>query len=746
MVGSMETFGSAWTKTHSVDETGWYPIRVLMANGTSGAGATFGLGWNDTGDLTFDTSHMSRLVDPGDGSFLRPKAARAIAITKAAAAAGGATVSLAATSGTPNGKVWIVWGASDLGVESNVADWAGSKCVETALGGSDWSWSGTVAIANPAATPVVRAAIVPSDASLSKVWSAPVVLDAANPSIGPAEAATDGDRMTVSGTMLDLGTGNGLTLTLLWGYAEDLAGARSTNVVVGANGAFSATVPVVPATNGWWRLVARTADGGVDATIPAAFATKGGSVLKNLATAAVSHHTFTISGVLNEYGAGSTTVAVWAGTNETDLVRIDASALVLSKAGEFTLVATFPGDPHTVYWKVASENVAPGGARWTHETPVFATDTVDAGTYTWRPAVAAGDWDDRANWTVEGVPEDDCLGYPGHVQTKVRFLADTAAEIAVTRAFPFQDMDLRVRNLVVTFAGTNAATCRLEGNVVNTREDGNDIDVSGTRLVLSGVTLYDTGVRQYNSDRAFNWASKVSADTTLRLENGAVLSIDGYMHVYGTNAWVEVASGSSMVWRNTGTDGAGFDLCNFGGGLSLDDGAFSTSWFTPQRRVAAVGAGQTVRIAGAASRLRAGYAFRTYSNTEDWMTNDVQIAFLVPVEGWDEIPVYADFAGGTDKSKFGWRDPAAFNGGRIVLSVDKDAPLLNSGRHGTVQLLQWRAGIDVKSVALTDRRGVRMYWTYGFPKFRTTPDYPDEIPTGVAADIVGQAASILILR
>ena len=314
------------------------------------------------------------------------------------------------------------------------------------------------------------------------------------------------------------------------------------------------------------------------------------------------------------------------------------------------------------------------------------------------------------------------------------------------RAFSFQDMDLRLRNLVVTFAGTNAAACRLEGNVFNTRDDGNDIDVSGTRLVLSGVTLYDTGNRQYNSERAFNWASKVSADSTLRLENGAVLSLDGYMHVYGTNTWVEVASGSSMVWRNAGTSDAGFDLCNFGGGLSLDGGTFSTSWFTPQRRVAAVGAGQTVRIAGAAARFRAGYAFRTYSNTEDWMTNDVEIAFLVPVEGWDEVPVYADYVGGADNRKFGWRDASAFNGGKIVFSVDKDSPLLRSGRHRTVQLLHWRAGIDAKSVALTDRKGARMYWTYGFPKIRKSPDYPDEIPTGVAADVVGMGASLLILR
>ena len=112
---------------------------------------------------------------------------------------------------------------------------------------------------------------------------------------------------------------------------------------------------------------------------------------------------------------------------------------------------------------------------------------------------------------------------------------------------------------------------------------------------------------------------------------------------------------------------------------------------------------------------------------------------------------YASYGAGTDATK-----PLAYRSTelahKVVLSVDKHSPLLRSGRSRTwekgnaVQLLEWRAGIDAKNVTLTDRKGVHMYWTYGFPQIRNTPNSPDEVPTGVAADIVGQAGTILIFR
>jgi hypothetical protein len=740
---SMENWGNASSGTFDPPETGWYEVEIRMANGGGGAGNSFGLGWSATGKTTLDPAIMSYFQDPGDGSFLRPKAARSIAVLQADPVAGGVDVSVAATSGMPNGAVWLVWGAADLGVESQPAQWSGRQQLTASLSGSDWSWRGTASIADPDATPVVRAVIVPSAANLSKVWSLPVLLDAGKPAIGPADAVADGDRLTVSGTLASAGSGADFALTLLWGYEEDFSDAASTNLAVAADGSFSGSVPVSPSTNGWWRLVARTSDG-VDATLPTAFETLGGSVLKQLASATVAHHDITASGTLNVLGAGETTVTLWAGTNETDMAAVAGSSKALKAVGPFSVTGTVPGDPHLVCWKIVSVNVAPGGTAWTNETPVYSIMTEDAATYTWKAEKTSGDWDDPANWDVSGVADaNDVLGYPDNAKAKVRFVADTTAEIAVGRSFVFQDMSLKAAGLQVTFAGTNAAVCRLEGDVQNTDENNDWTDLSGVRVVFSGVEVYDTTGH-------FNWSTRSSSDSTLRLENGAVLSMggnNGWVHHFGTNTWVEAVGGSRIVWRSLGSDtSSGFDLCGYGGGLSLEDSRMDVPYFIPQRYVTAPGEDQFLRLAGASAQLRVYAYFRTWSDTADAMTNDVRVSYVVPVEGFDAIPLYAEYAGGADNRLFAWRNPGAYNGGRIVFSVDKDSPLLRSGRHRTVQLMQWRAGIDAKSVALTDRKGVRMYYTYGFPRIRTTANYEGEVPTGVAADIVGQGYSLLIFR
>ena len=501
---------------------------------------------------------------------------------------------------------------------------------------------------------------------------------------------------------------------------------------------------VVPSTNGWWCLVARTSDGGCDATLPAAFETKGGSVLKQLASATVSHHDITASGTLEVLGAGTTTVTLWAGSDENSLEPVSGSAKVLSTAGAFSVTGTVPGDPHLVYWKLVSVNVAPGGTTWTSESPVYTITTEDAATYTWKAEKTEGDWDDPANWTVSGVKDaNDVLGYPDNAKAKVRFVADTTATIAVDRSFVFQDMSLKAAGLQLTFAGTNAAVCRLEGEITNTDENNDWTNLSGVRIVVSGVELYDTNGH-------FNWSTRSSSDSTLRLENGAVLSMvgnNGWIHLFGTNTWVEAVGGSRLVWRSLGdSTSAGFDLCGYGGGLSLEDSRMDVPYFIPQRYVTAPGEDQVLRLAGD-SQLRVYAYFRTWSDTQDAMTNNVRVSYVVPVGGFEQIPLYADYGGGTDNRKFAWRNPSADNGGRLVFSVDKDSPLLMSGRRRAgVQLMQWRAGIDVKSVRLEDRKGVHMYYTYGFPQIRTVPTDENEIPTGVAADIVGQGGTMMLIK
>ena len=222
--------------------------------------------------------------------------------------------------------------------------------------------------------------------------------------------------------------------------------------------------------------------------------------------------------------------------------------------------------------------------------------------------------------------------------------------------------------------------------------------------------------------------------------------MDGWMHVFGTNTWVEVVEGARIVWRNPTSTGAGFDLCNYGGGIRLDDGGMNPPHLVPQRHIGAVGPDQFVEIAGD-SRFQCGVYFRTWDNNADKMLNDVDFVFSVPFKGWKTptaAPVYAEYdRGSDDKKKFAYRSPVG--DGKVVLSVNPRCPLLQSGRVRTVQLLAWKAGIDTANVRLESAAGVEMYYTYGWPSTRTEPD-GNEIPTGVAARVRGNGGTITVFR
>ena len=744
---------------YTATEDGYVPIKLWEWGGSGRLGCQPGWVSSFFWTTAYTTGGPSQqggngwnlLENPeGEPAYLfAAQPARAVAITSARVDGGAVDVAASVSEGAVPGTAWVVWGATDAGTGS-LDDWTGRQSLGTVSEAAQTIQETGLAI-DPALTPVVR--VVVSD-DIGDNWSAPVLLGSAlDPVIGPATADADGDTLAVEGGMLSTGSGSGFALRLLVGYGADAAATATNDVAVAQDGSFSIDAEVLPGTNGWWRLVARTSDGGYDATLPAAFATKAGSVLKPSASATVQHHTATVSAALDVLGAGVTTATVWESADgETGWTAVEGSDRILTKEGAFQLTATFPGAPHALYWKVVAVNVAPGGTAWTNETAVGGPlSTLDQGTYTWDPTVPEGIWNDSGNWIVSDVDAADCIGYPDSPQAKVRFVEGTTARIEVDGAFVFENMSLKYADLDVTFAGTNAATCELRGDIQNVANDANDATpVSNARIVLSGVTAYD-------SSGAFNWATRVSTNCVLRLENGAVLSMDGYMHVFGTNTWVEVADGSTMVWRRLNTDSVGFDFCNYGGGLAVDDATFSTSWLTPQRHVRSAGEPQFVRISGAAPRLQVGYSFRTYSNSEDWMTNDVRFAFAVPQGGYGDYaraPVYAGYVGGgADSRKLGWRDAGAVNGGKVVFQVDPSSPAFRSGRHlKRVQLVSWLAGIDEKSVRLensTTATGVvwsRLFYTYGWPSTATEPSFPGEAPTGVAAEIIGQGGTFLIFR
>ena len=401
------------------DETCWYEFEVRLGNGSGGAGAgednyTFGLGWNTTGTETVSASTMQPFLDPGDGSFLRPFADRAMTVISAEHVSGGVSATVKFSAGLPTGTLRAFWGATDC--VTNQAAWANSSGDLATVDGTETEATIMIPVADLAATPCLRIALM--SANGAELWTTLLLLDDSQPTIGDVSMMTDGDRMTVSGSALSLGSGNGYTLRLHWGYAEDFSDAQSTNIAVAAAGAFAATVPVVPGTNGWWYLVTTTVDGGYDATLPATFVTKAGSVLANVAAvSSVSHHDITAAGTLDVLGAGETTVSLWYGEDDNPSNFVQIAAMPVTEAGAIVFNTTITGAPRTVFFQLRSENVAPGGTTWSSASDVFSGTTTDAATYTWKIEKTEGYWDDPDNWTVSGVTDpNDTLGYPNNAK------------------------------------------------------------------------------------------------------------------------------------------------------------------------------------------------------------------------------------------------------------------------------------------------------------------------------------------
>ena len=474
-----------------------------------------------------------------------------------------------------------------------------------------------------------------------------------------------------------------------------------------------------------------------------AFDTEGGSGLKQLATATVAHHAITANGTLEVLGAGTTTVTLWAGSDENSLAPVAGSSKVLTTPGGFSVTGIVPGDPHLVHWKIVSENVAPGGTKWTSETPVYTITTEDTATYTWKLSSTEGDWDDPANWTVSGIPDvADCIGYPNHAKASVKFLAGTEATVNVPAGtWTFSTMDLNVDPLHVTFVGEGAAATTISGNVWGA---GDTSAWTDWNVVFDNLTVYESNTIQLGGSRSQN--------ATLRLQNGAVLSLSGYQEIKGTNVWLEAVGGSELVWRNGDGDNAGLTLWVADGGLLLEDSTANPPDFNYERgngsasNRATPGDQQVVLKGESVFRIRR-YG-RPYSETDDTGTfGALTITFSVPVDGWTagvDSPVYANYLRGTSDNKmFAWR--SAGKEVPVILEVDPKSPVFNTAGTHTVQLLEWNAGIDTKNVTLTDGEGVHMYYTYGFPQVRTTPTSADEVPTGVAADIVGKGGKTMLL-
>ena len=563
--------------------------------------------------------------------------------------------------------------------------------------------------------------------------------------IGAVSGSADGDRLTVAGNLLSVGSGTGFALKIVWSYDPAFAVAQTNVLATSEAGAFSAVVPVVPGTNGWWQAIATTTDGGYDATRPAAFATRGGSVLNGTASATVSHHTLTITAALDVLGAGETTVSVWAGDTPETMVEIDGSEKTLTGTGSFTVKATVAGDPRPVCWKVVSVNVAPGGTTWTSETRTFTTTTLDEGTYTWKTDVAAGDWDDPANWTVSGVPAGDCLGYPGHAKSTAAFASGTHAVVSVpTGTWTFVTLDISKNLLDLRFVGQGES-----GDDTTLYCNAWGADENNGAWTDWNVTFDNITLREENTISVGGYKT---AQGVLAFENGAVYSFSGWQTVNGTNTWIVLKNGARMFYRGNQGDANGILLRNVDGGLVVDDATLTIPHLCYSRTNRA--RKQQFVLRGETAKATFGRYFRVYSESEDPMAADFEMVFSVPKErnAWKvasaSTPLVGTYTKGTDATKpFAYRSTTN-TVGKAVVTVDPQSEILKTGRNlKCVQLVEWTAEIDEKNVVLRSLPGkADVYYTYGSPSTRLDPLFEGEPPTGIAADLYGQGATVIMVK
>ena len=85
--------------------------------------------------------------------------------------------------------------------------------------------------------------------------------------------------------------------------------------------------------------------------------------------------------------------------------------------------------------------------------------------------------------------------------------------------------------------------------------------------------------------------------------------------------------------------------------------------------------------------------------------------------------------------------------GGYVIAIDPESPAFAAAGTHTVQLVEWRSGIDTTHVRFADdlTENATLSWTYGWPSTLAEPENEGDAPTGVKVTIVGRGKCTMIL-
>lgn len=549
-------------------------------------------------------------------------------------------------------------------------------------------------------------------------------------------SAVDGLFARVSGTVTSFGTaGEGedpITNCVVYALVGTSANvSRMTEqdpIPVAAGEPFSLAISnLTSGVTYYWCLEARNSAGVAVATQIGSFTTLPEHTVANTVSANNAQRTVALSGSLAQVGAGQTIVSVRWREGSGDW-------------GDWTTVGTFDGTSAstafntshsseswntTIYWQASFSNQCvtaagePIGDPWvTTQSGNFATG--DKATYTWQ--AVDGDWDgswtNAAHWACDQADRRD---YPYGGTPTVAFNNNTVATIEVPGSYAINSCSMAKTGIDLTFVGEDAATSRLSGNF------GGGGNLSNSSWTFSAMTFAESNGIEFGNTSTVN--------ASLVLKDGASATMgSGGLNLIGSNVWLVVEGGSSF--------GSRVGNCTKDGGIRLDDGTVSGTFFRTDYNWDAT-TNEWYVFSGAAPRLTATQSFRNDSTDEKNLQNaDTTFLFSVPRNGWSAAPLYAEYS---SSEKFGGM--LGTGEGGYVIAIDPESPAFTAAGTRTTQLIEWCSGIDTTHVRFADNipAAATLSWTYGWPSTLDAPENEGDAPTGVKATIVGRAKRSMIL-
>ena len=511
--------------------------------------------------------------------------------------------------------------------------------------------------------------------SYSEIAIAP---DATSPVLGETAVHGEwrGDRATISGTLAGAGAGDCQIVveTSRLGDFTDVV-TWEADGTYGEGDAFSVElhdanplVPsyIVPGATTWYRVKATDSAGTLGASVPASFTTQAAMAIGNPSISSEGK-VFTVTVPVVTIGANTNWMwVVYSAGNAlldhvTDKVEVPhdyAGATVTISAMADTSEAA------TLSWAVVVSNDC-STAVWTTTSPTMTQKLTNNLRYTWKKAVAAGNWEDAANWDA---PEGR-FSWPAEKSQAFFANATTATVTIASSLLEVTDIIANESDVDLTFTGGRSSRT-LKTNTFQANAEGGRICVSNLAFEVAKDDV------------------NVGNGRTLVFHDADV-DVTGYLGPRGGPDRHLVISGGSYVrsYGSIGVGGAGSDI-------TIDD-SYVDQYHNGQGFFFSSSAdGGDIILKGRNARLE------TVSNVRSAQKRAYggRLVFVVPEGGFATTPVRQI----PDEHKAGqWDESRQFfsNLPQYIdetppseVVIDPDSPALHGGAL-TQTLVEWRNGI-----------------------------------------------------